>query len=136
MNGRWTGKAIFLFFLLIVIILLQLLTRIQTNRFLKKLDSLEKKLSSVSTLESSEGQKSPAKEEYPGDEGDWLVWAFPVEPKTLNLISVDTDIYAVWMCFETVFEPLLAYDYDEIKLVPCLAKSYEVSADGLEITLF
>jgi len=38
------------------------------------------------------------------------------------------------MVFETVFEPLMAYDYDEVKLKPCLAKSYRVSDDGLEIT--
>ncbi len=134
MNGRWTGKTILVLFLLAVIIFLQSLARIQTNRFLKKLDFLEKKLSGVSMPATSAVQKSTTEEQYPGDEGDWLVWAFPVEPKTLNLISVSRDIYSKWMVFETVFEPLLTYDYDEVKLVPCLAESYEVSQDGLEIT--
>ncbi|MGA2914623.1 MAG: peptide-binding protein [Sedimentisphaerales bacterium] len=132
MNGRRTGTIVLLL-LLIVIILLQLLGRMQTNRFLKKLDSLEKNLSKVPKTEKPVEQK-PQTDEYPGDAGDWLVWAFTVEPKTLNIISVNRDIYVKWMCFETVFEPLLAYDYDEIKLKPCLAEKYEISGDGLEIT--
>jgi peptide/nickel transport system substrate-binding protein len=121
--------------LLIAVIILQLLSKIQTNRFLEKLESLEKTLlSNPIPNKISTGQNSAIKEEYPGDEGDWLVWAYPVEPKTLNLISADVDTYTMWMVFETVFEPLMAYDYDEVKLKPLLAKSYQVSDDGLEIT--
>jgi len=33
-----------------------------------------------------------------------------------------------------IFEPLLVYDYNDLTLKPCLAESYEVSADGREIT--
>jgi peptide/nickel transport system substrate-binding protein len=135
MNGRSATKTIFFFFLLIVIIFLQLLSAIQTNRFNKKLNSLEKVLSNASEQDrTSAGQTLTSNQDYPGDEGDWLVWAFPVEPKTLNLISVNSDIYSRWMTFETVFEPLLSYDYEEVKLKPHLAENYEVSADGLEIT--
>jgi peptide/nickel transport system substrate-binding protein len=131
MNGRSAPKAIFLFFLLAVIIFLQLSSQIQTERFSIKLDYLER------TLLNAPIQNPPTTkqtENYSGDEGDWLVWAFPVEPKTLNLISTDVDTYSVWMAFETVFESLMAYDYDEIKLKPLLAKSYQISDDGLEIT--
>jgi peptide/nickel transport system substrate-binding protein len=134
MNGRSSLKMVFALLLLFVIIFLQLLSRIQTNRFLKKLDSLEKNLLNVSTPKVSTKQATTAEKEYPGDEGDWLVWGFAAEPKTLNLISVNCDIYAKWMMFETVFEPLLSYDYDEIKLKPCLAENYKISDDGLEIT--
>ncbi len=100
MNGRWTGMIVFIL-LLIAIILLQLLGRIQTNRFLEKLDSLEKNLLNVPKTETPVKQK-PQTEEYPGDVGDWLIWAFTVEPKTLNMISVNRDIYSKWMCFASV----------------------------------
>jgi peptide/nickel transport system substrate-binding protein len=133
MNGRGTSKIIFFFILLIIVIIfLQLLSRIGANRFIQKLNSLEKAI-----LTTPIQNKIPAEqqvENYPGDEGDWLVWAFSIEPKTLNQISVNSDLYSRWMTFGTVFEPLLAYDYDEIKLKPCLAKSYQISDDGLEIT--
>jgi len=33
-----------------------------------------------------------------------------------------------------IFEPLLVYDYNDLTLKPCLAESYEVSADGREIS--
>lgn len=135
MNGRSTSKVFFFVFLLIIIIFLQLLSFKQTKRFNKRLDSLEKALTDTSAQSKTLPEhRATTAQEYPGDEGDWLVWAFPVEPKTLNLISADVDSFSIWMTFETVFEPLMAYDYDEIKLKPLLAKSYQVSDDGLEIT--
>jgi peptide/nickel transport system substrate-binding protein len=135
MNDRSTSKIFFIFSLTLIIILLQLLSFKQTKRFSQRLNSLEKSFSQVLPKNTaSDIHKSTATEEYPGDEGDWLVWAFAVEPKTLNQISVDSDTYSKWMTVETVFESLLVYDYDEVKLKPHLAKSYEVSDDGLEIT--
>jgi ABC-type transport system substrate-binding protein len=87
---------------------------------------------------------------HPGDDGDWLIWAFRVEPKTLNPISAppprlasgdagagETDVYTVWITIPYIFEPLLVYDYDPANgrlLKPHLAEDYEVSSDGLEIT--
>jgi peptide/nickel transport system substrate-binding protein len=79
-----------------------------------------------------------ADDEYAGDDGDWLIWAFRVEPKTLNPISAETDIYTVWITIPYIFEPLLVHDFDaddDRQLKPHLAESYEVSSDGLEITL-
>jgi peptide/nickel transport system substrate-binding protein len=131
MNGRSVSKEIFLFIILIIILFLQLLSQFQINYFNQRLETLEE------TIFNTPGQnKTPEKQTQntDGDEGDWLVWAFPVEPKTLNLISADVDTFSIWMAFETVFEPLMAYDYDEIKLKPLLAKSYQISDDGLEIT--
>ena len=136
MNGHSASKTIFLFFLIIVIIILQLLSSIQSNRFSKKLNSLEKALTDPSAQSKTPPEhRTATAQEYPGDEGDWLIWALSVEPKTLNLISVNSDIYARWMMFENVFEPLLTYDYNEVKLKPLLAKSYEISPDGLEVTI-
>ncbi|HBG28172.1 MAG: hypothetical protein A2Y10_19530 [Planctomycetes bacterium GWF2_41_51] len=128
MNGRSASKGIFVLILLIVILFLQLLSKLQVNYFNQRLDSIEK------TIFNTPPERIRAKTiESIEDEGDWLIWALPVEPKTLNLISVNVDIYARWMMFENVFEPLMAYDYDEIKLKPMLAESYEMSPNGLEI---
>jgi peptide/nickel transport system substrate-binding protein len=81
-----------------------------------------------------EGEVTKSAEKYPGDEGDWLVWAFRVEPKTLNQINVDGDIYSRWITTPQIFEPLMVYDFDEAELRPLLAESYEISEDGLAIT--
>ncbi|MGD9157072.1 MAG: ABC transporter substrate-binding protein [Desulfobacteraceae bacterium] len=68
------------------------------------------------------------------DEGDWLVWGFGVEPKTLDQINVDSDIYSRWITTPYILEPLLDYDYNTMELKPFLAESYELSEDGLEVT--
>ena len=73
-------------------------------------------------------------ETYPGDDGDWLIWAFRVEPKTLNQINAENDIYSRWITMSAIFEPLMVYDFDEVKLKPHLAESVDISRDGLEIT--
>jgi len=78
------------------------------------------------------------------DEGDWLIWASRVEPKTLNPISAENDVYCRWITRGNIFEPLLVYDFDTLELKPRLAESYEVlpvvhsgqagSSDRMEIT--
>ena len=136
MNGRGGVVTFFLFLFLSVIVLLQILSMVQSDRFYEGLNRLSKTFEGAAgDRDAGSGAKAPViSEEYTGDEGDWLIWAFQVEPKTLNPISVDTDIYAVWITIPYIFEPLLAYDFDQVKLEPWLAESYEVSSDGLEIT--
>ena len=136
MNGRGGVVTFFLFLFLLVIVLLQILSMVQSDRFYEGLNRLNKTFEDTAgDRDAGSGAKAPvASEEYPGDEGDWLIWAFQVEPKTLNPISVDTDIYAVWITIPYIFEPLLAYDFDRVKLEPWLAESYEVSSGGMEIT--
>jgi len=131
MNGRSASKGIFLFLILFVILSLQILSQFKTNCFERRLETLEKTIFNA-PLQQNQTSVKPT-QNTDDNEGDWLVWAMPVEPRTLNLISVNADIYARWMMFQNVFEPLLAYDYDEVKLKPMLAKSYEISPDGLEI---
>ena len=136
MNGRGGVLTFFFFLFLAVIISLQILSMVQSDRFYRGLNQLDDILQgrerpSTKTIRKA---RSTADQEYPGDEGDWLVWAFRVEPKTLNQINVDTDIYSRWITIPYIFEPLLAYDFDEVKLKPWLAESYDVSSDGLEIT--
>lgn len=137
MNERGGVVTFFVFLLLAVVILLQILSMVQSDRFYKCLNRLDETFA-LSGSESTTAGKSDVNtvsgEEYHGDEGDWLIWAFHAEPKTLNPISADTDIYATWITIPYIFEPLLAYDYDDMKLKPWLAESYNVSDDGLEIT--
>ncbi|MHB0946526.1 MAG: ABC transporter substrate-binding protein [Sedimentisphaerales bacterium] len=131
MNNRLSLKEIFFIALMGVVLFLQFLAFQKSERFDQKLIKLEESL--LSGAPASKQNFSSATDNTE-NEGDWLIWALAVEPKTLNLISTNSDIYTRWMCFQQVFEPLMAYDYDEIKLKPVLAESYEISADDLEIT--
>jgi peptide/nickel transport system substrate-binding protein len=107
---------------------------VQSDKFYVILNGLEELIAGGGgVFESGAVEASTGFEEYPGDEGDWLVWAFRVEPRTLNQISVDGDIYSRWITTPNIFEPLLLYDFDTLEFKPCLAESYEVSKDGLEI---
>jgi peptide/nickel transport system substrate-binding protein len=128
MNNRVSSKGLPFLFLIIVILFLQILAFQKSQHFGQRLIRLEKLIS------DSPAKKTVSSSDYTADEGDWLIWAMAVEPKTLNQISVNRDIYGKWMCFQQVFESLMAYDYNEIKLKPLLAESCEVSRDGLEIT--
>ncbi|MCD4831288.1 MAG: hypothetical protein K8R02_05690 [Anaerohalosphaeraceae bacterium] len=138
MKLRFGAAMFFVFVFVAVVTLLQLLSMIQAQRFEQRLVTAEKSISEISTLPTfrrdNNNAASSGFEQYPGNPGDWLVWAFAVEPKTLNQIAVDSDIYSRWMTFGPVFESLLTYNYDTVKLEPMLAKSYEVSDNGLEIT--
>lgn len=136
MNGRGRIVGFFIFLLLVVIIFLQIFSMVQSDRFYRALNRLDDILQGRErpSRQTIRKARSTADQEYPGDEGDWLVWAFRVEPKTLSQISTENDIYARWLTVPYIFEPLLFYDYNEIKLEPWLAESYEVSSDGIQIT--
>jgi len=139
MNQRSGILTFFLFVFLSIIILFQILSMIRSDRLyegINRLDDVVRGTAQARTARKQPAQASPAEKEYPGDDGDWLVWAFKVEPKTLNQISVDGDIYSRWMTTPNIFEPLLMYDFDEVKFKPHLAQSYTVSSDGLEITFY
>jgi peptide/nickel transport system substrate-binding protein len=140
MNGRSGLFKFVVFVLLLVIVTTQILSIIQARRLYQRLDRIIEKLSSgqmVSRVSSGSGVTNKAADlpmpEYPGDEGDWLIWCFEAEPATLNPY-VSKDLYARWVSEGNIFESLLIYDYDKVELKPFLAKSYEVSEDGLEVT--
>jgi peptide/nickel transport system substrate-binding protein len=131
MNNRG-GFITFLIFILVIIALL-----LQFNSYHKSKqfnNELEKFINSKGDSISGAKVNNNKQQEYPGDEGDWLVWGMRAEPKTLNQINNDTDIYSRWITTPYIWEPLLEYDYDTMKLKPYLAESYDVSANGLEIT--
>jgi len=130
MNGRKGVVTFFLFLLLAIIILLQILSMVQSDRLYQRLNRLDKTLESVAPAVLSLRDEAVRVH----DEGDALVWASRVEPKTLNPISAENDVYSRWITRLNIFEPLLVYDFDTMKLKPHLAESYQVSDDGLEIT--
>jgi len=140
MSGRGGLATFFVFLFLSAIILLQVLSIVQSDRLYERLNHLNQtleKAARVPAVTVAQPTSVMADDEYAGDDGDWLIWAFRVEPKTLNPISAETDIYTVWITIPYIFEPLLVHDFDAAdgrQLKPHLAESYEVSSDGLEIT--
>jgi len=125
MNGRGGVGKFFLLLFASLVILLQIRSLIQSRRFARSVGKLQDSLTGVRYEETQES--SP-------DDGDWLVWAFRMEPKTLNQISTESDIYSRWITVPYIFEPLLFYDYDSFEMKPHLAESYEIADDGLSIT--
>jgi peptide/nickel transport system substrate-binding protein len=137
MNGRGGIVVFFIFLFFSIIILLQILSILQSDRFYEGLNRLDEIFESAGAMQgvSREPESSSALvEEYSGDEGDWLVWGFGVEPRTLNQFSAENDIYSRWITVPYIFEPLLFYDFDDLTMEPRLAESYEISDDGLEYT--
>ncbi|MBW8002818.1 MAG: hypothetical protein FVQ80_12485 [Planctomycetes bacterium] len=121
-----------LFALLSAMIFLQIASMMQSDRLYVLLNRfIAGDTDSTSTASTKTDLPMP---EYIGDEGDWLVWGFRVEPRTLNQFSAENDIYSRWITVPYIFEPLLVYDYEDLTMKPHLARSYEVSDDHLEIT--
>jgi peptide/nickel transport system substrate-binding protein len=137
MNHRTNAVWFFLLFLLAGVIALQILSMIRSDRLYVALNKIERSIegdNSQAKPDTASKISQPAGETYPGDDGDWLIWAMLVEPKTLNQINVDNDIYSRWITLLNIYEPLMVYDFDEVKLKPYLAESVDISSDGLEIT--
>jgi len=139
MKARSGVFTAFIFILLAVILLFQILEMIQSDRLYERVNLLEDSLKNTATYSVTPAQRTadslPMPERYPGPEGDWLIWRFSAEPQTLNPINVEGDIYSRWITGGNIHENLLVYDYDEVRLKPWLAESFEVSKDGLEITI-
>ncbi len=141
MNGQSGIFKFFLFLFLGVIILLQFLSMIQSDRLYERLNTLIGRLESSASAPARSVEKpkisTSPEEEYPGDEGDWLISNEIGEPRTLNTLSVESSIEARDIVSRNIIETLFYYDldYDGVKLVPVLAESMEVSKDGLEITV-
>jgi peptide/nickel transport system substrate-binding protein len=139
MNKRSGIFTFFLFSFLSVMILLQILSMIQSDRLYERLNHLLGIMSSDSSFRAAQGQskESPSgvsTKENPGDDGDWLVWNLDGEPENLNEIT-STSLYARDVTSGMIFESLLEYDPDTLTMRPLLAESYSVSKDGLEITI-
>ncbi len=129
-NKRTGFFTFFLFAFLSAIIILQIHSINQSNRFLERLDH---QFDMLSATKNSRAALQSGTENITENKGDWLVWGMRVEPKTLNQINSDSDIYARWITTPYIWEPLLDYDYDSMKLKPYLAESFNISEDGLEV---
>lgn len=137
MNGRSAWLTFFIFLFLLVMIALQVLSMVQSDRLYERLNLLLDRLRTSGPVRvAGEKERSVVlpMEEYPGDEGDWLVWSLSVEPATLNEIHDSGGMATRWIVSGNIFESLLRYDPDEFELEPFLAESFEVSDDGLEIS--
>jgi len=142
MNGRYGLVTFFLFLFLIVMMLLQVLSMVQSDRLYERLNLLLERLSSAEAVRvNREGQEAKRAdlpgEEYPGDEGDWLVWSLPGEIRTLNLLNVDSTLGTRYIVSSTIIEGLFEQDLDtdKVKLKPKLAEKMDISENGLEITI-
>ncbi len=142
MNGRSGIFTFFVFLFLACVILLQVLSIIQADRLNERLNSLIDRWQSDSQLRTTRRQQATrssnsASQQYPGDDGDWLVYHLNGEPRTLNPISVEGSLEGRTVYMRNIFETLFYYDLeaDHVKLEPVLAESTTRSADGLEITV-
>lgn len=127
--------AFFLFLFLAVVILLQVLSMIQSDRLFERVNRLEKTIQNTGAVSGTGTVQQTVRE---ANEGDWLVMGMAGEPGTLNPVT-STDAYASQIMYGMssrglIFESLLAYDLDSMELKPLLAESYEISKDGLQIT--
>jgi peptide/nickel transport system substrate-binding protein len=136
MSRQGKAAGFFLFIILGCIIIFQIQIMVRSDRIYIALNKIEGIIEGGPSQVKQEKAviSSPSAESYPGEDGDWLIWAFRVEPKTLNQINVDSDIYSRWITELNIYEPLMIYDFDTMKLKPHLADSYGISKDGLEIT--
>jgi len=135
MNGRSKLATVSILLCLCLIVLLQVQQIMQARRQCDQLDVLIERFQTAWTNRSSTLQTTPAADKAirDGDEGDWLVWALTAEPGTLNPLTRRV-ISSEWIVWRNIFEGLLDYDYDDLRLKPVLAESCDVSKDGLRIT--
>ena len=93
MNGRSGLVTFFLFLFLVVMIVLQLLSMVQSDRLYERLNLLLERLSSARPVRVAQEEQDAKRadlpgEEYPGDEGDWLIWNLRGEPENLNPFGI------------------------------------------------
>ena len=113
MNHRANVAGFFLFILLAAIIVLQILSMVRSDRLYVALNKIERSIEGNNSQVQPQTLSKPTGQTYPGDDGDWLIWAFRVEPKTLNQMSAENDIYSRWITMLSIFEPLMVYDFGE-----------------------
>jgi len=135
MKGRSGLFTFLLFVLMLVMIVLQILAMIQSDRLYERLNTILNRLSTARAVTKSTRPSAAAsgEEQYPGDEGDWLIWCLDAEPATLCNIHASSGMYCRYITSGNIFESLLEYDPDKMVLRPLLADSFDVSDDGLEI---
>jgi peptide/nickel transport system substrate-binding protein len=141
MNGRSGWFAFLLFLLILAVILLQFLAMIQSDRLYERLnvllDAVSGQRQAVTESKHEPNSTTQSANKYPGDQGDWLVWGLGGEVRTLNLLSVDSDMSTRNIVDSPIIESLFTQDLDtdKVKLKPKLAEKMDISENGLEITI-
>jgi peptide/nickel transport system substrate-binding protein len=140
MNERSGWFGFLLFLLILAVILLQVLSMIQSDRLYERLNVLLDAVSGYKPAAESKHEPNLAAQsadKYPGDEGDWLIWSLAGEIRTLNLLSVDSDMDTRYIVSGNIIETLFIQDIDsdKAKLKPKLAEKMDISENGLEITI-
>jgi len=139
MNGRSGLFTFFIFLFLVLMIVLQILAMIQSDRLYERLNLLLDRLAGTGMRQPTQARSQTGPDSaapgYPGDEGDWLVYRLRGEPRTLNPISVEGSLEGRTVYMRNIFEPLFYYnlDVEGVELEPVLAESMNISDDGLEI---
>ncbi|MBN1787964.1 MAG: peptide-binding protein [Sedimentisphaerales bacterium] len=133
MNTRSGLLTFLLFMLLLAMILLQVLAMVQSDRLYERLNVLLDTIAGRQITTTQTDTTTTSDDQYPGDEGDWLIWCFNAEPANLNPLT-RRDAYASYILEPYIFEAPLKYNYDTLELELALAKSYKVSDDGLELS--
>lgn len=129
MNGRSWLVTFFLFLFLLAIIVLQVLSMVQAERLYERFDSVLNALrrGGIAAAMKEKGRTEKAglpMEEYPGDEGDWLVWSLPGEPTTLYDVLATSTWASRWIVTGNIFESLIEYEPDAFKFRGRLAEDF------------
>ncbi len=131
-NGVFT---FFVFLFLAAVILLQILSMIQSDRLFQRLNDLS---NLVTEYKPDTGYAASQQDDdskwYPGQKGDWLIWRLGGEPSTLLGMHTSSSMYTRYISSGNIFESLLKYNNDKFELEPWLAESWQVSDDGLKIS--
>jgi peptide/nickel transport system substrate-binding protein len=138
MNGRSGIFTFFLFLFLGIIILLQFLSMVQSDRLYERLNTLISRLeghtsASARTIEKSTAPTASVFKEYPGDDGDWLVRGIDGEPATLGFFLEIASWPTRWIETANIFETMIDYEPDAFKYRGILAEKFSISDDGLVI---
>lgn len=136
MNGRSGIFTFFLFLFLAFVVLLQILSMVQADRMYERLNFLLDRWEITGPGRVVGEKVSPADlpgEEYPGDEGDWLIWSLSGEPTTLFDVLATSTWSSRWIVQGNIFESLIEYEPDDFKYRGKLAEEFSISEDGLEI---
>ncbi len=135
-NGYLT---LLIFVALVAVLVMQWLSMIQSDRLYKRVNEVAQVVrNSRVRMAAQPAGTQPAGQTASGkEEGDWFVQHLSAEPSTLNMISVDASVYTNNVVMLSIQEPLFYYNLDVagIELKPYLAKSLDISDDGLTFTV-
>jgi peptide/nickel transport system substrate-binding protein len=141
-NGRSGIFKFFLFLFLGVIILLQFLSMVQSDRLYERLNTIISRLESNPQHSAAIEKSAPAAagseansflKPYPGDEGDWRVRNLDGEPATLCDFLASSTWPTRYIVLNNIHEPMIDYEMDDFKYRGILAEKFSISDDGLVI---